>query len=56
MPGQRQDIVLSEIVAKIFDDNYQSYGTRRMKAALSKQGIALSRRRTGRIMAKNGWV
>lgn len=55
MTEQRQDIVLSEIVGKVFDDNYQAYGTRRLKAELRKQGIIVSRRRIGRIMTKNGW-
>lgn len=56
MPIQRQDIELSEIVGKVFDDNYQAYGTRCMKAELRKQGGVVSRQRMGRIMAKNGWV
>ncbi|MFQ0971165.1 IS3 family transposase [Gilliamella sp. BG1] len=43
-------------MGKIFNTNYHAYGTRRLQAELRKQGITVSRRRIGRIMAKNGWV
>ncbi|OCG19311.1 MULTISPECIES: IS3 family transposase [unclassified Gilliamella] len=43
-------------IAKIFNNNYRAYGTRRLQAELRKQGITVSRHRIGRIMAKNGWV
>lgn len=53
---QQQDIALSQIVGEVFDNNYRAYGTRRLQAELRKQGMTLSRRRIGRIMAKNGWA
>ncbi|MFQ1054595.1 IS3 family transposase [Gilliamella apicola] len=56
LPQQPQDVVLSERVGRVFNDNYRAYGTRRLQAELRKQGMILSRRRIGRIMAKNGWV
>ncbi|KDN09263.1 Mobile element protein [Gilliamella apicola] len=43
-------------MGEIFNNNYRAYGTRRLQAELRKQGITVSRRRIGRIMAKNGWV
>lgn len=46
----------TEIVSKIFNDNHKCYGTRRIKKELSRQGIILSRRKIGRIMAQEGLV
>ena len=39
-------------MGEIFNNNYQAYGTKRLQAELRKQGITVSRRRIGRIMAK----
>lgn len=41
-------------VVKIFHENHRVYGTRKLKVELSKLGHCVSRRRIGRIMAKNG--
>lgn len=42
---------LAEKVKDIFRDNKKTYGTRRIKSALERQGYRMSRRRIGRIMA-----
>lgn len=43
-------------VVDIFHDNRRTYGTRRMKAALQKEGIRVSRRRIARMMREQGLV
>lgn len=43
-------------IKRIFRDNRQAYGTRRIKAACGKEGIVISRRRIARIMRDNGLV
>ena len=47
---------LAEKVKDIFRDNKKTYGTRRIKSALERQGYQVSRRRIGRIMADEGLV
>lgn len=47
---------LSSKVVEIFQANRQSYGTRKIKVELKKQGFTVSRRRIGRIMKENGLV
>ena len=47
---------LAEKVKDIFRDNKKTYGTRRIKSALERQGYQVSRRRIGRIMASEGLV
>ena len=47
---------LAEKVKDIFRDNKKTYGTRRIKSALERQGYQVSRRRIGRIMACEGLV
>lgn len=47
---------LSSKVVEIFQANRQSYGTRKIKVELKKQGFTVSRRRIGRIMKANGLV
>lgn len=46
----------TETVKKIFNENYKSYGTRRIKKKLEEQGIFISRRRIARIMRTLGLV
>lgn len=47
---------LAEKVKDIFKDNKKTYGTRRIKSALERQGYQVSRRRIGRIMASEGLI
>jgi transposase InsO family protein len=42
--------MLSERILQIFKEGRQSYGTRRIKRALGRQGFIVSRRRIGRLM------
>ena len=43
-------------VVKIFHENHRVYGTQKLKVELEKLGYCVSRRRIGRIMAKNGLI
>ncbi|WP_141675215.1 MULTISPECIES: IS3 family transposase [unclassified Gilliamella] len=54
LTSKKTDKELSKKVKAVFNDNYQSYGTRRLQVALRKKSILLSRRRIGRIMQENG--
>lgn len=47
---------LAEKIKDIFRDNKKTYGTRRIKSALERQGFQVSRRRIARIMASEGLV
>jgi len=49
-----KDNTLCQDVENIFNLNRQSYGTRRIKRALAKKGVTVSRRRIGRIMKEKG--
>lgn len=46
----------AEKVTKVFYDSHGIYGTRKMKALLTREGVILSRRRISRIMCDNGLV
>lgn len=46
--------VVSEKIKMIFNNSRKSYGTRRLKQALSKEGVTVSRRRIGHLMAAMG--
>ncbi|CAM3643483.1 hypothetical protein ERUR111494_04695 [Erysipelothrix urinaevulpis] len=46
----------TDLVIKIFHESNQIYGTRKIKRACQEQGINLSRRRIGHIMAEEGLV
>ena len=46
----------TEKIIRIFNQNYQAYGTRRIQAVLRSEGINLSRRRIARVMASEGIV
>jgi len=52
---QAEDDITSDII-KIFHDNRQSYGTRKIKKKLKEIGKVVSRRRIGRIMKEQGLV
>lgn len=45
---------LREKIKALFEASRGTYGTRRLKAALAKQGFTVSRRRTGRLMKQAG--
>lgn len=47
---------LSERIKAIFVENRCSYGTRRIRKALIKQGTAISRRRVGKLMKQAGLI
>ena len=46
----------TEKIIRIFNQNYQAYGTRRIQAVLRSEGINLSRRRIAHVMASEGLV
>ena len=46
----------TDLVVEIFNDNNQIYGARKIKKACEEQGVILSRRRIGHIMAEEGLV
>jgi transposase InsO family protein len=46
----------TDAVLKIFQENRNNYGTRKIKRELAKLGYIVSRRRIGRIMRDNGLV
>ena len=48
--NKRQDQKLAEKVRQIFTDNKQSFGSRRLADRLQKQGVAIGRFKTRRIM------
>lgn len=45
---------ISRLIENIFNESRQTYGTRRIKRALARQGFIVSRRRIGRLMTKIG--
>lgn len=48
--GEQDDAALSEMIQSTFGKSRATYGTRRLKAALSAQNRTVSRRRIGRLM------
>lgn len=52
--GERDDVALSEMIQSSFGKSRATYGTRRLKAALSVQSRTVSRRRIGRLMCEAG--
>jgi transposase InsO family protein len=48
----KEDQQLSERIVKHFETNRHVYGTRRLKACLAQEGVQVSRRRIGRLMAE----
>jgi putative transposase len=45
-----ENVKISESIAMIFQESRETYGTRRIKRALEKEGLLISRRRIGRLM------
>lgn len=45
---------LEEAIAEEFEHSRKNYGTRKIKVALARQGMTVSRRKIGRIMASRG--
>ncbi|QPK65530.1 IS3 family transposase [Methylomonas sp. LL1] len=52
--GEQDDAALSEMIQSTFGKSRATYGTRRLKAALSAQNRTVSRRRIGRLMREAG--
>jgi transposase InsO family protein len=53
---EREDAQLSGMMQTTFEKSRHTYGTRRLKMALSHQGQAVGRRRIGRLMKEAGLV
>jgi len=54
---RRQDKIFSEKISMIFLKSRSTYGSRRIKEALAKEGIIISRKRISRLMKENQlWV
>ncbi|PXV73414.1 transposase InsO family protein [Nitrosomonas eutropha] len=51
---EREDEQLSSIVKKLFKKSRNTYGTRRLKIAMSHQGRSVGRRRISRLMKEAG--
>lgn len=54
--NEQEDAKLITIICTLFSKGRATYGTRRIKKALLKQGFAISRRRIGRLMQQAGLV
>ena len=56
LPSSRakENKIISEKINIIFNDGRKNYGTRRIKGALAKEGLTVSRRRIGRLMRAMG--
>lgn len=50
----KENDYLSEKIKVIFDEGRQSYGTRRIKRVLKREGLVVSRRRIGRLLKHMG--
>ena len=51
-----QEEELTKLIVKIFKENRNVYGQRKIKKELQKKGWQVSRRRIGRIMKEQGLV
>ncbi len=51
-----EEMVLEQAIIASFKNSRKNYGTRKIKAELKNQGIIVSRRKIGRLMAKYGLV
>jgi transposase InsO family protein len=51
-----RDCRFDDIIQKIFNDNYHSYGSRKIRVELEKEGIYLSRHRIREVMIYQGLV
>src|SRR5690625_4391421 len=52
----KEEEELTELIIKIFNENRQVFGQRKIKKKLEKKGWRVSRRRIGRIMKEQGLV
>lgn len=53
---QEQDIILLKKITKIFNESDSTYGHRRIKKQLKRQGIKCSNQRVKRLMRENGLI
>jgi len=51
---QKEDKILVEKMRRIHKKSYKTYGIRRMKAKLNKEGISCGKNRIARLMRENG--
>ena len=51
-----RDNDINETIIQVFHSNRKCFGTRRIKKALRKQGLIVSRRRIGRMIKQNNLV
>jgi len=51
---EKEDTHLSDMLQDAFEKSRRTYGTRRLKIALSRQGRSVGRRRIGRLMKEAG--
>jgi len=52
----KEDEIICDKIGIIFNSGRRNYGTRRIKPALAKEGLKVSRRRIGHLMLKKGWI
>lgn len=52
----KKETELEQAIIESFKNSRKNYGTRKIKAELKNQGIIVSRRKIGRLMAKYGLV
>ena len=51
---QKEDEILVEKMRRIHKESYKTYGIRRIKAKLNKEGISCGKNRVARLMRENG--
>ena len=51
---QKEDKILIEKMQRIHKESYKTYGIRRIKAKLNKEGISCGKNRIARLMRENG--
>ncbi len=51
---QKEDRILLEKMRKIHKESYRTYGIRRIKAKLNKEGFSCGKNRRARLMRENG--
>ena len=54
--NKESETAIDNAVIQVFRDSLNNYGTRKIKKALEKQNIILSRRKIGEIMNKYGLI
>lgn len=50
----QEDRTIAELISTVFEGSLRRYGTRRIRAALAREGIRVGRRRIGRLMRERG--